>query len=114
MKRETRPWDSPCQYYGKYNILERVLVDNIIPRNVITTPRLIIIFHGMIFSTCTLSRMYICFTIPNIIALFSYHGLGVSEGNVMRNFYEWMKQYISQKGCVCKKLECSNWSCQPV
>ena len=35
MKRETRPWDSPSQYYGKYNILERVLVDNIIPRKVI-------------------------------------------------------------------------------
>ena len=42
-----------------YNILERVIVENIISRYVIieVQPRLIIIFRGMTFSTISLSRM---------------------------------------------------------
>ena len=46
-----------------YNILERVIVENIILRNVIieAQPRLIIIFRGMTFSTISLSRMLYLF-----------------------------------------------------
>ena len=59
----------------KYNILERVLVENII-------------FRGMIFRLAHSPECYIYFNIPNIISLFSYHGVRSSKDNAMRNCYE--------------------------
>ena len=65
----------------KYNILERVLVENIIPRNVI-------INRG----EAEVEECYIYFIIPNIIPLFSYHGARVPKTTQLRaqlrNCYE--------------------------
>ena len=55
----------------KYNILERVLVENIIPTNVI-------INRGALSQEC-----YIYFSIPNIISVFSNHRARSSKDNVI-------------------------------
>ena len=62
----------------KYNILERVLVENIIPRNVIINRGAFEVDNHIsrddFFRLAPSQECYIYFIIPNIIPLFSYHG----------------------------------------
>ena len=61
----------------KYNILERVIVENIIPRNVINNRGAAEvdnhIFLGMIFQLSPSLECYVYFIIPNIIPFYFFY-----------------------------------------
>ena len=66
----------------KYNIFERVLVENIIPRNVIINRGAAEVDNHISrddFRLAPSQECYIYFIIPNIISLFSNHGARVPK-----------------------------------
>ena len=71
----------------KYNILERVLVENIIPRNVIINRGAAEVDNHIssvdFFQLAPSQECYIYFIIPNIIPLFSNHGERSFKDNAM-------------------------------
>ena len=71
----------------KYNILERVLVENIIPRNVIINRGAAEVDNHIsrddFFRLAPSQECYIYFIIPNIIPLFSNHGERSFKDNAM-------------------------------
>ena len=86
----------------KYNILVRVIVENIIPRNVIINRGAAEVDNHISrddFSTITLSRMlylfYYIYTEHYSLFFFylfsSNYGAGSSKDSTMRIRYEWMK-----------------------
>ena len=83
----------------KYNILERVIVENIIPRNVIINRGAAEVDYHISrddFSTITLSRiLYLLYYTEHYSLLLSTffssnHGAGSSKDSTMRICYEWM------------------------
>ena len=83
----------------KYNILERVIVEKIILRNVIINRGTAKVDNHISrddFSTFTLSRMLYLFYYTEHYSFFSiqfssYHGAGSSMDSTLRICYEWMR-----------------------
>ena len=75
----------------KYNILERVLVENIIWRNVIINRGAAKVDNHILrdyFRLAPSQECYIYFILPNIIPLFINHVARSSKDNAMRNCYK--------------------------
>ena len=97
----------------KYSILERVIVKNIIPRNVNINRGAAEVDNHILrddfLDYHPLNNVYLFYYTRHYSLIFptsfsSNHGAGSSKDSIMHICYEWMKKYLSQNGSVCKQF----------